>query len=88
MDPTIVDIPTLISSIVAIVVAVGGVAGRNYIKKAIENTLIIAMIVEDVADLIKTVAMAGEDEKLTPEEWTSIREKANNLKKAIGDNMR
>ena len=88
MDPTIVDIPTLISSIVAIVVAVGGVAGRNYIKKAIENTLIIAMIVEDVADLIKTVAMAGEDEKLTPEEWTSIREKANNLKKAIEENMR
>jgi hypothetical protein len=46
------------------------------------------MIVEDVADLIKTIAMAGEDEKLTPEEWTSIREKANKLKKAVEENLR
>ena len=76
MDVSTIDIPITITAILTIAVAVGGIAGRTYIGKALEGVALVADILVDVGNLLITISKAGEDGNLSPEEWTKIKEQA------------
>jgi adenylate kinase len=79
MDITTIDIPSTVTAILTIIVAVGGVLGKTYVGKALEGLALVADILVDVGDLMVTIAKAGEDGALSPEEWASIKEKAREI---------
>lgn len=66
----------MVTAILTIIVAVGGVLGKTYIGKALEGVALVADILVDVGDLMITISKAGEDGALSPEEWTKIKEHA------------
>lgn len=76
MDITTIDIPSMVTAILTIIVAVGGILGKTYIGKALEGVALVADILVDVGDLLITISKAGEDGTLSSEEWTKIKEKA------------
>ncbi len=79
MDIGAVDVPGTVSAILAIAVAAGGVLGKTYISKALEGLSLVADVLVDVGQLMITIAKAGEDGKLTEEEWTQIKEQARDI---------
>ena len=79
MDITTIDIPSTITAILTIIVAVGGVLGKAYIGKALTGLALIADILVDVGQLIITISKAGEDGALSPAEWTAIKEQAREI---------
>ncbi len=82
-DISIVDVPTLVTAVLTILLSVGGVAGavvfRNFKGEALSILADIADILVGVGQLIITIAKAGEDEKLSTEEWTAIKEQAREI---------
>lgn len=76
MDITTIDIPSMVTAILTIIVAVGGILGKTYIGKALEGVALVADILVDVGDLLITISKAGEDGALSSEEWTKIKEQA------------
>lgn len=79
MDISAIDVPGLVTAILTVVVAVGGVLGKTYISKALAGVALVADILVDVGDLMVTIAKAGEDGALSPEEWTTIKEQAREI---------
>lgn len=79
MDISTVDVPGTVSAILAIAVAAGGILGKTYISKALEGLSLVADVLVDVGQLMITIAKAGEDGKLTEEEWTQIKEQARDI---------
>lgn len=79
VDVGTIDIPTLVTAILAIVVAVGGALGKQKIGQAIAGLSDVADLIVDVGQLIITISKAGEDGTLTPEEWTTIKEQAREI---------
>ena len=66
MDVSTIDIPSAITAILTIAVAVGGIAGRTYIGKALEGVALVADILVDVGNLLIIISKAGEDGNLSP----------------------
>lgn len=79
MDISAIDVPGLMTAILTVVVAVGGVLGKTYISKALAGVALVADILVDVGDLMVTIAKAGEDGALSPGEWTTIKEQAREI---------
>jgi hypothetical protein len=79
MDISTVDVPGAVSAIMAIAIAAGGVVGKAYIGKALEGLSMVADVLVDVGQLMITIAKAGEDGKLSEEEWTQIKEQARDI---------
>jgi hypothetical protein len=79
IDITAMDIPTLVTALLTIVVTVGGVLGKSYIAKALSGLALVADILVDVGELIICISKAGEDGALSPEEWTEIKTHAREI---------
>ena len=78
-----IDIPTMATAILTLIVTIGGVLGKTYIGKALSGITTAACGMSEVAgvlvavgQLMITISKAGEDNNLTPEEWTTIKEQA------------
>jgi hypothetical protein len=78
-DISTIDIPGTITAILAIVVTIGGIAGKTYISKALEGLSLVADVMVDVGQLMITISKAGEDGTLTADEWTKIKEDARSI---------
>ena len=83
MDITTIDIPSTVTAILTIIVAVGGVLGKTYVGKALEGLALVADIQVDVGQLIITISKAGADNELSPEEWATIKEQAKEIEKHL-----
>jgi hypothetical protein len=79
MDISAVDVPGSVTAILTIAVAAGGVLGKAYLSKAFEGLSLMADVLVDVGQLMITISKAGEDSKLSPEEWTQIKEQARDI---------
>ena len=79
VDISTIDVPGTRTAIFAIIVTVGGIAGRSYINKALEGLSLVADVMVDVGQLMITISKAGEDGALSPEEWTKIKEDARDI---------
>jgi len=82
-DISTIDIPTLATAILTIIVTIGGVLGKTYISKALSGVTTaacglseVATLLVSVGQLLITISKAGEDGKLSEEEWTAIKEQA------------
>jgi hypothetical protein len=82
-DISQIDIPGTVTAIMAIVVAIGGIAGRAYVNKALDGISLVADVLVDVGQLMIVISKAGEDGVLTPEEWTCIKEEAREIQAHI-----
>jgi hypothetical protein len=83
VDISTIDIPTMVTAILTLVVAVGGVLGKAKIGEALTGLSDVADVIVDVGQLMITISKAGEDGALTPEEWTSIKEQAREIQKEL-----
>lgn len=79
MDISTIDVPGLITALMAIVVTVGGVVGKRYIGEALAGLADVADLLVEVGQLIISISKAGEDGTLSPEEWTTIKEHAREI---------
>jgi hypothetical protein len=78
-DISTIDIPTAVTAIFVLATTVGGVIGKRYISQALDGLAYVADLMVDVGQLLITIAKAGEDGALSPEEWTSIKEQARDI---------
>ena len=78
-DISSIDIPSAVTAILTILVAVGGILGKTYISKALGGLSLVADILVDVGQLMITISKAGEDGKLDEAEWTKIKEQARDI---------
>ena len=78
-DLSTIDIPSAVTAILTILVAVGGILGKTYISKALGGLSLVADVMVDVGQLMISISKAGADGTLTPEEWTSIKEQARDI---------
>jgi len=78
-DISQIDIPSAITALLTILVAVFGIVGKTYLGKAMGGLALIADVLVDVGQLIITITKAGEDGALSPEEWTKIKEQARDI---------
>jgi hypothetical protein len=83
MDITTIDIPSTVTAILTIIVAVGGILGKTYISKALAGVALLADILVDVGQLMIIISKAGEDGALSPEEWTAIKEQAREIEQTL-----
>lgn len=83
IDMNQIDIPTLITAILTIIVAVGGVLGKQKIGEALAGLSDVADLFVDVGNLIITITKAGEDGALGPEEWTEIKTQARHIQASL-----
>ena len=79
MDAVQIDIPTTVTAILSILVAVVGIAGKVYVGKALEGLALIADVFVDVGQLMITISKAGADGVLSPEEWIQIKDQARDI---------
>jgi hypothetical protein len=75
-DLSNIDIPSMVTALLTILVAVGGILGKTYISKALGGLALVADVLVDVSGLMIAISKAGADGTLTPEEWTLIKEDA------------
>ena len=82
-DISTIDIPTTITALLTIIVAVGGALGKSYVGKALggistlaEGLGQVSTILVNVGQLLITISKAGADGVLSPEEWTAIKDQA------------
>jgi hypothetical protein len=79
VDISTIDIPSAITALLTVLVAVGGVLGKTYIGKALDGLALVADILVDVGQLMITISKAGADGTLSPEEWTAIKDQAREI---------
>jgi hypothetical protein len=75
-----IDIPTLVTYGLGIIVIVGGVVGKIYINRANDMISQIADAMygmsaafTEVGELMTAISDGMKDDKLTPEEWSRIQ---------------
>ena len=75
-----IDIATLVTYVLVIIVIVGGVVGKMYINRANEMIRQIAEAMygmsaafTEVGELMTAISDGMKDDKLTPEEWSRIQ---------------
>ena len=78
-DISTIDIPTAVTAIFVLITTIGGVLGKKHVSHALEGLAYVADLMVDVGQLLITIAKAGEDGTLSPEEWTSIKEQARDI---------
>jgi hypothetical protein len=78
-DLSTIDIPSALTALLTILVAVGGIAGKTYIGKALDGVSLVADVLVDVGQLMITISKAGADGTLSPEEWTTIKNEAREI---------
>lgn len=83
MDFSTIDVPSAVTAILTIVMAVGGVVGKQYLGKALAGLAEIADLLVEVGQLLITISKAGEDNQLTAEEWTAVKERAREIHVAL-----
>ena len=83
MDVSSISWPETITSVLAIVIAIGGVIGKKYLGKALGGVAAIADLLTEFSELLVLISKAGEDGNLTEEEWTKIKEQARELDKCV-----
>jgi len=83
IDMNSLDIPTLVTAILAIVVAAFGVIGKAKIGEALAGLSDLSDIFVDVGNLIITISKAGEDGALSPDEWTNIKTQARHVQEQL-----
>ena len=79
VDISTIDIPSAVTAILTILVAVGGILGKTYISKALSGLALVADVLVDVGQLMITISKAGADGTLTAEEWTCIKDEARDI---------
>jgi hypothetical protein len=79
------DYPTIVSSVLVIAGSVGGLAFMTFKGKVISALGEVIELLVDVTDLLQTIAEAGSDETLTPEEWAKISKKATEIKTDLSE---
>ncbi len=79
------DYPTIVSSVLFIAGSVGGLAFIGFKGKVISAIGDVVELLVDVTDLLQTIAEAGRDESLTPEEWAKISSKAMEIKTDLSE---
>lgn len=92
MDVTTVNWAETMTSVMAIIVALGGAGSIKYIGKALGGVSATSEIIKSVSDCLKAmsklliaISEAGADGKLTEDEWKNIRETAIELKTEIDE---
>lgn len=73
----------MITAILTIIVAVGGVLGKTYLSKALEGLALVADILVELGQLLIIISKSGEDGALSPEEWGLIKEQAKEVEKHL-----
>jgi hypothetical protein len=82
-DFSTIDIPTMVTAILTIVVAAFGIVGKAKIGQALGGLSDVADVISDVGNLIITITKSGADNTLTPEEWTDIKTQARHIQEQI-----
>ncbi len=83
MDISTIDVPSAVTAILTIIVAVGGILGKTYISQALTGLADVADLLVEVGQLIITITKAGEDGALSPEEWTTIKDQAREIQEDL-----
>ncbi len=83
MDTSTIDIPTAVTAILTIIVAIGGVLANKFKGDIIGVLMDIADLLVEVGQLIITITKAGEDNQLSTEEWTAIKEQAREIQEDL-----